>query len=510
MKPFHRSILTAVGILMIVGLHPAKAQQLLKKTYYVDSENGNDLNSGLGVNAAWKSLNKVNEQVFEPGQVILLKCGSVWEGQLLLKGSGSASNPIQLSSYGNGNKPIVNGNGKVDQVILLADIDGWHINNLELTNKSTTVGNRTGILVSALKNETKTYFHFTNLFIHDIMGDYSFEAKGKNTGGIGIIGGPDTKFDNILIENCEIGPVNRVGIFTNLTKGDKATRGNRPFTNLIIRKNKIHHCAGDGAIIRYAYKPLIAYNLAYENHNAPENLVKHGVALWCRSTDEAIFEYNEVHHTRGLLDGQAFDADLDSYRTLVQYNYSHDNEGGFMLVYGSSSESIVRYNLSVNDGKKGKHIFDFPVWTSPRGSGIFHNNSIILPNESGAVIADEALETARFYNNIFYTDGNSELVVKSDGKSAFFKNNGYYGYSKREITDQAAVLNYELTKALPEAAPILKKTKVYSKFKTNGKKAVGISIIEADRGYWLPDLGKNDFLGNPLKVKQPAVGAFQY
>lgn len=463
------------------------------KTYYIDSANGNDKNSGLSPKKPWQSLAKINAQSFEAGSLILLKRGSAWQGQLVLKGSGLPEKPIRISSYGNGNKPMLDGRGKVAQVLFLKDVEGWEIENLEITNAAATVGNRTGILVESLGDGLKKHFRFRNLYIHDVMGDYSFERKGKNTGGIGFIGGPATKFDDILIEHCEIGHINRVGIFTNLSNGDRAKRGNRPYTNLVIRNNIIHHCAGDGAIVRYAYRPLIAHNLAYENHNAPESLVKHGVALWCRSTDEATFEYNEVHHTRGSMDGQAFDADLDSYRTLVQYNYSHNNEGGFMLVYGSSSESIVRHNLSVDDGKKGKHIFDFPVWTSPRGSGIFHDNTIVLPSDSAVVVADEALPTARFFHNVFYQRGKAQLVVPSAGKTAEFYGNRYYGYPPNELKDSLAVL-IKQHKDLPLSAPSFKKSKIYTELSpdfTQQNKAFGSS-------YWLPDFGNQDFWKNPL------------
>ncbi|SFG99935.1 right-handed parallel beta-helix repeat-containing protein [Pedobacter insulae] len=492
MKVISVVIWSALSLAIMLAFN-APGNKGKSKTYYVNATTGNDENSGSSPTNAWKTLTKINAQVFQPGDIIRLKCNEFWEGQLVLQGSGTPNRPITLSSYGKGKKPIIDGKGKVDQIILLKNIEGWHIDNLELTNKAASVGNRTGILVTSLANELKQHFRFTNLYIHDIMGDYSFETKGKNTGGIGLIGGENTKFNDIIIENCEIGNINRVGIFTNLTKGNNAKRGNRPFTKLIIRNNKIHHCAGDGAIIRYAFQPIISHNLAYENHNGPENLVKHGVALWCRSTDEARFEYNEVHHTRGGMDGQAFDADLDSYRTVVQYNYSHDNEGGFMLVYGSSSESIVRYNLSVNDGVKGKHIFDFPVWTKPRGSGIFHNNTVVLPKDAAVVVADEALPTSVFYNNIFYQQGDGTLVTESEGETAQFINNAYYGFAKpSQIGDTAAILDKNL----------FIKT-------TNGikVKSIGVDVKEVAKNYWLSPSEVN-FKGKRIGVKNWGVGAF--
>jgi hypothetical protein len=481
----------------------------VRSNYYIDAQNGDDNNSGTSASSPWKSVYNINRQTYLPGDTIFLKAGASWEGRLSLKGSGTAGKPIVLTSYGQGSKPHLMGNGKVNQVLLFEEVDNWEVSNIEISNNTTEIGSRTGILIQSLGSGTRSHFHIKNVYIHDVMGDYSFETRGKNTGGIGIIGGPTTKFDDILIEGCEIGPVNRVGIFTNLTDAKNATRGNRPITNLVIRNNKIHHCAGDGVIVRYANKPIISHNVAYENHNAPESLVKHGVALWCRSTDEALFEYNEVYNTRGSMDGQAFDADLDAYRTIVQYNYSHDNEGGFMLVYGSSSDAIVRYNISSNDGSVGNHIFDFPIWTSPRGSGIFHNNTIIIPAGSKAVLADEAIESAKFYNNIFYNNGSGKQSVPSGGKTAVFVYNAYKGYLSNEMSDSSP-LTADPQLVAPLTVPSgLANTGNFKLQATSPYLQNGRIVKQLEPGYWLPDGGLKDFGGTVILNNLFPIGAYK-
>jgi hypothetical protein len=482
---------------------PRSGSSIQPTTYYLDAANGDDQQDGHTPGTAWKSLQRASRQVFTPGDSLLFRRGGRWNGQLALIGSGTNEAPVVVSAFGTGERPVLSGDGQEGAVVWLRETDHWNIRELEITNPSPATGNRTGILVQAMGGSRK-YFHFQDLFIHDIMGDYSFEAKGKNTGGIGVIGGPQTRFEDILIENCEIARVVRVGIFTNLTDAKQATRGNRPILGLVIRNNRIHHCAGDGVIIRYAYRPVISHNLAYENHCAAEELVKHGVALWCRSTDEALFEYNEVHHTRGSMDGQAFDADLDSYRTVVQYNYTHDNEGGMMLVYGSSSDAIVRYNLSVNDGEKGRHLFDFPVWTSPRGSGIFHNNTLINTFVHPPVIADEAVETARFYNNVFYSEAGGPAVIPSDGKQAFFSNNHYVGYRFETGADPSASRGTVLKKKIAygdgfDRAPFLN-------FQIRKK---GISVHALEKDYWLTDTVTRDFRNRPVLSGKIRIGAYQ-
>lgn len=45
-------------------------------TYYVDAVGGSDFNSGTNVGAAWKTLEKVNNVTFQPGDHIMFKSGA--------------------------------------------------------------------------------------------------------------------------------------------------------------------------------------------------------------------------------------------------------------------------------------------------------------------------------------------------------------------------------------------------------------------------------------------------
>ena len=478
--------------------------------FYIDSKNGDDANNGKTPEKAWKTLDKVNNFKFMAGDSILFKSGDAWNGQLKPKGSGSQLSPIVLSVYGGSKKALLDGQGAVSEVLKLEDVDYWEVNNLEITNNATAIGSRLGVLIRDNGGNRK-HIHLKNLYIHDIMGDYSFEMKGKNTGGIGIIGTAASKFDDILIQDCEIANVVRLAIFSNLTDGSKAVKGNRPITNFVIRRNKIHHCAGDGVIVRYAYRALIEHNQVWETHNASEDLVRYGVALWCRSTDEATFQYNEVYNTRGGKDGQAFDADEDAYRTVIQYNYSHDNEGGFVLITSTSEDAIVRHNISVNDGIKGLHVFDFPVWANhTRGTAIVHNNTVVLGKEyESVVISDEALATSKFYNNIFYHAGQGELSVKSGGQSAVFKNNAYYGYDKFYVKDENGIFeDPQLVSPLSYQTGFAN-TNGFKLKASSGVINKAIPKTEMEGNYWLSDLGTKDFYGTEINYSKFSMGAYQ-
>ena len=58
--------------------------------FYVDSIKGDDSCSGFTPEEAWRSLEKVNELIFQPGDHIRFRRGGEWHGMLRFQGNGSA------------------------------------------------------------------------------------------------------------------------------------------------------------------------------------------------------------------------------------------------------------------------------------------------------------------------------------------------------------------------------------------------------------------------------------
>jgi Ca2+-binding RTX toxin-like protein len=79
------------------------------QTFYVDPVNGNDNNNGLSEGSAWKSVQQVNSQTFQPGDAILFKSGEIYHEPLRVTADGTESAPITIGSYGNGPDPIFDG-----------------------------------------------------------------------------------------------------------------------------------------------------------------------------------------------------------------------------------------------------------------------------------------------------------------------------------------------------------------------------------------------------------------
>jgi hypothetical protein len=74
--------------------------------------------------------------------------------------------------------------------------------------------------------------------------------------------------------------------------------------------------------------------------------------IWTFHANGTVIQRNEVFRMRfNGCDGSGFDVDYNQDGTVVQFNYSHDNEGGFILLCTDAAPRAaqVRFNLSVDD-----------------------------------------------------------------------------------------------------------------------------------------------------------------
>lgn len=75
-------------------------------TYYVSSSEGDDSNDGLTDLTPWRTVQKVSETIFAPGDSVLFKRGDVWYGTFRpIAHFGSTGAPVTYGAYGTGDKP---------------------------------------------------------------------------------------------------------------------------------------------------------------------------------------------------------------------------------------------------------------------------------------------------------------------------------------------------------------------------------------------------------------------
>jgi len=77
--------------------------------YYVSSSKGSDQNDGHFYEHPIKTLNKIKNLGLKAGDRLLLKRGDVWREDLIIVWSGAESGLLEISAYGEGPKPVLNG-----------------------------------------------------------------------------------------------------------------------------------------------------------------------------------------------------------------------------------------------------------------------------------------------------------------------------------------------------------------------------------------------------------------
>lgn len=397
-------VLASTGALL--GAAPAFAANT---TYYVDATGGSDGNTGTSPALAWKTLAKVNTMTFTQGDKILLRAGGLWVEQLKPKGSGVSGNPITIGAYGDGPRPIIDGrNVPYAQAgaaaVLLQSVSYWTVSGLEVTNDTGTnnVGtvaspgdNRSGIMVYNTSGTGKFGIIVRDNYVHDVNG--CFVCKGANpqtNGGIAVVADTmnglsngSSSYNGVQILDNVVERVGRTGIVFNdystgflfyLVSQDALSK------NVTIAGNRLKDIEGDGIILSGSINNLIERNridtaglVTVAGTTQPGT-----VGMFIAKTTNSIMQFNEVSGVRhNVVDGQAYDVDLLAYNSIVQYNYSHDNEGGMILLMGgnfSGSNATVRYNLSVNDAFVTNGVFTLSSGLMS-GAKIYNNTAYIAP-----------------------------------------------------------------------------------------------------------------------------------
>lgn len=490
------------------------------RVFYVDSAAGDDSHTGLREDQAWKTLEKVNAQVLQPGDTVLFRAGSVWNGeQLKPQGSGTEEQPITIGAYGAENttqRPIFNGNGLHREVVWLCDVEYYNVSNLEITNQGAQVAERRAVFVENTGIGAMDHIHLTDLYIHDVNG--RVDIRRNEEGGIicmvtnkskeGVT--EPSKFHDLLIENNKFVHVDYGAVFVrnkNLRRGTIDWPGTYPWvgnTKVVIRGNHLDNMGGDGIVMCECDGGLVEYNVAKECHMRCEDPC---AAIWCINSDNSVFQFNEAYLTRKDKDGQAYDADGNCHNTCFQYNYSHDNEGGFMLICNwytpgvdFNDNGVIRYNISQNDRSKLFHYSgintNFQVYNNTFYVG--PGNNTTFSRGSGGV----AGSSVNFYNNIFYNEG-SNFSYDAGPTNTTFDNNLYYGnHPGNEPKDPHKIIADPMLLAPGTGGIGLDSVGGY-------KLLPGSPCIDAGKD--IPNRGTRDYFGNPIADGQKVdIGAHEF
>lgn len=435
----------------------------------------------------------------------------------------------------------------MSSAILLYDVDYVEVKGLELTNESDDAQyiqnglantsarmDRTGVAGIAKDGGTMDHVYLEDLYIHDIDGN--LQDKHMDNGGIQFNVSKPTdesktgiaRYNDVKITNCYVKDVKRAGIVVGYTYQHSKFNGAQiadetvqkyGHTNIYIADNYVQNSGNDAIVAMYAYRPVIERNIS---DTAGVDL-DDGYAgywqsfcatIWPWKTKDAVFQYNEAFDTvgEGNGDGQAWDIDW-SDGTVYQYNYSHNNGGGSMLIcLNEAYNGTFRYNLSHNDlgclitfqGNPEAKIYNNVFYVDGDRATRVHHNASGKRSGSGVIS-----------NNIFYNastaNPNDEWEPNGNKK---FSNNLYYGYTSTPSTDKHAVVVAESEKDQifvgPLTAPDSTDGTIHRHDDPEAKTVFdGFKIKEdsaaVNAGVYIPNNGGKDFFGNKLGMT-PDIG----
>lgn len=451
------AIATLAVVILFVQAGSAKAA-----TYYVSSHAGDDSHDGRSAETAWKSLEKANSITFKPGDSLLLESDSVFRGQLSPKGSGTMKDgkvvPIVIDRFGDGALPRINGEGRVNAPLFLHNVEGWEVQNIELTNKGKEREiSRYGVYVLIDAIPVARHFVIRNVSVIDVNGalpkghdDTAACAIRMNAENNDIEGQdlPGRRFDGVLIEDCHVKDCARNGI---VISGAASREQWNPSTGVVIRRNLLAGVCGDGILVIGCDGPLVEWNIMRDCPDFGEE-VGAAAGMWPWSCDNAVFQFNEVVGHKAWNDAQAYDCDYNCNNTLYQYNLSQDNHGGFMLICSPGKNkpydvwnrgSVVRYNLSMSDGLRslGRKQYFSPIFSitgeTTQDTEIY-SNLIIVPKKPDLQMDTDLIAfdkwggkypvNTEIRGNVFVMlDGQPGTFDIGRAKQVRFDNNRFYG-----------------------------------------------------------------------------------
>ena len=181
--------------------------------------------------------------------------------------------------------------------------------------------------------------------------------------------------------------------------------------------------AGDGIVVNNASNVLIDGNVVYNTGKCTVCSGSTPNSLWEYNSTNVVVSNNESYGASTWSnDGGGLDIDYWNVNNTVEYNYSHDNAGYCVAVFGGESlpttNSVVRYNICANNNNDSSFPGQIPgdIW--------------IYTFDSGTINGVQVYNNTSYWNPQLSND--AELIVDatfSGSNPNFYKNNIVYSTS---------------------------------------------------------------------------------
>jgi hypothetical protein len=361
-------------------------------------------------------LLEASARLYRPGDRLLLQAGAEYRGTLALRvaGGGDPERPVEIRSDGEPPATILAGDG---EGIVLTD-SGVHVSHLRLKGSGRGRGPSCGVRISNARpgGDKRSGLRISGL-----------EISGFSRAGIMVESGPpdrsDSGFRDVVIEDCKVYNGVSYGIWSS---GPEQPKGSwkYPHSGIVVRGCEVFGISGDpakhdnhsgnGILIGSVDGALIERCCAHDN--GARNGSRHGgpVGIWTYSARKVVIRRCESYGNRSgerPVDGGGFDLDGGTTESLLEYNYSHDNDGAGYLVYSYKDaphefrDNIVRFNVSLYDGRRGDYggIVVGQHDSQNVHSLIYHNLVAVRPQGDAKACALVTAQTRdlQVYNNVF-------------------------------------------------------------------------------------------------------------
>jgi parallel beta-helix repeat protein len=352
-------------------------------TYYVDPNSGNDFASSFGATPTLRTLSAVSQQLYYPGDKILLKAGSTFSGELNITTSDATGDPVLVSSYGVGAAPLVSS-------INLSNATNVTVSGLTLSGSSTLIkvsngsGNTVtkctlsnaslyGAYVINSSNFTFSYNTYTTTGTFAQSSGKAVVVQGSVT-GVNVFNNTITFNDaSKAVPAIYIIDVNGARVHDNTINGGSQAIGikgiHRSVTDAQVYGNSVYRTdtrVGDGESIEYT---------GTNGYTASGKIFRNFIQGWLYTTNAI----GVFHGTNVAVYGNVIIGPLDN--TAIHYSSSS---------YGGSAYGNTIYNVPV-------------AFSSTSGSGITIRNNIVSHAKT-VVSTDNRTTTTEGYND-FYASG---------------------------------------------------------------------------------------------------------
>lgn len=418
-------LVTSVLLFLILGCCPGL---FAGQTWYVDCGSRSHAPDGRSPATAWTSVRDVSARTFQPGDTVEFRRGSVCQGMLTPKGSGSAAAPIRVGAWGTGPLPVIEAGKRDEAAVKLFNQEYWTIQDLEFSG-----GTRHGIFITG----TKGVLHgirVRDVVIHGVSGD----PRTKEDGLLTIASGTAKQhFDDVLIDGVTAyGTSEWAGIVVAGVAHGYQQEDSRN-TNVTIRNSIVHDVTGDGIVLFETNNGRIENSVAWRTGMQDKETIGTPNAIWTWMCRNCTVRHNEAFLTDSPgVDGGAFDIDWGNDNNVVEGNYGHDTQGYCVAVFGAgwvTTNSIVRNNVCAANGlsprlaRRQGAVF-LSTWNGGQiqgldisGNRIFWNPPLAAP---AVVNTADFVGTATFEENTIRST--SPWLLQSDSSLSFDRNRYEY------------------------------------------------------------------------------------